>query len=262
MSHRKHPHDPGTGPDFGPDPREPDREAAPPPPATGEPAAQGPAAAAPEAADATLRSSGATSLRAYSAEAAASAAKAGSTSERLAAKTRECEETFDRLQRLAAEYANYQKRMARQLDQVQQSANRDLVLDLLPVIDNFERALAAAEAESDFAAFRDGVQLVHDQLLAALAKHGVTRVAAQDEAFDPEHHEAVAQVPSDEHPEGRVVEVAQTGYRMHGRILRPSRVVVSGGPAGAGPPEPGAAEDGGRPSDEPEEERGAFDADV
>jgi len=247
MSHRKHPHDPGTGPDFGPDPREPDREAAP-PPAPGEPAAQGPAAAAPETADATLRSSGAASLQ--------------STSERLAAKTRECEEMFDRLQRLAAEYANYQKRVARQLDQVQQSANRDLVLDLLPVIDNFERALAAAQAESDLAAFRGGVGLVHDQLLAALTKHGVTRVAAQDEAFDPEHHEAVAQVPSDEHPEGRVVEVAQTGYRMHGQILRPSRVIVSGGPAGAGPPEPGAAEDGGRPPNEPEEERGTFDADV
>lgn len=235
MSHRKHPHDPRTGPDVGPD-----REGAP-PPAPGEPAAQGPADAAPETADATPRSSDAASLH--------------STSERLVAKTRECEEMLDRLQRLAAEYANYQKRMARQLQEMQQSANRDLVLDLLPVIDNFERALAAAQAAPDPAAFRDGVQLVHDQLLAALAKHGVTRVDAQDEAFDPEHHEAVAQIPSDEHPQGRVMEVAQTGYRMHGRILRPSRVIVSGGPAGP-------AQDGGRPPEEPEEERGAFDADV
>jgi len=187
----------------------------------------------------------------------------------LAAKTRECAEMLDRLQRLAAEYANYQKRMARQMDDLRRTAARDLVLDLLPAIDDFERALEAAcpeqgrgaKAETDFATFRDGIRLVHDRLLAALAKHGVTQVAAEAEDFDPEHHEAVAQIPSDTHPQGRVVNVARTGYRMNGQTIRPSRVIVSGGPAEkpseAAPPNAGDASER-----TPEEERGTFDADL
>lgn len=144
---------------------------------------------------------------------------------------------LDRLERLGAEYANYQKRIARQLEETRRFANRDLVLDLLPAIDNFERALVSARTEADYDGFREGVQLVHDQLLAALAKNGVTQVQAQDEPFDPEHHEAVAHVPSDRQPDGHVVEVTQTGYRMHGRTIRPSGVVVSRGPSGETAPD-------------------------
>ncbi|HET6442592.1 MAG TPA: nucleotide exchange factor GrpE [Phycisphaerae bacterium] len=160
----------------------------------------------------------------------------------LADKTRECEELFAKLQRTTADYLNYQKRMDRRLEEGRQFAIRELVLDLLPVMDNFERALGAAEVEPDVEAFLEGVRLVHDQLLAALAKHGVEPIeagaapGATATKFDPERHEAVAHLPSDEHPEGHVTDVVQTGYRLHGRTLRPSRVAVSSG-KGTEPPE-------------------------
>jgi molecular chaperone GrpE len=158
------------------------------------------------------------------------AEKAPAVEDPLAAKTRECRDLVDSLQRLGAEYANYQKRMARMMEDAEKQAGRDLVMDLLPVIDNFERALASAKGEADFKALRNGVQLVHDQVLAVLAKHGVTQVAAHGEEFNPEHHEAVAQLPSGEHEAGKVAEVVQKGYKMDGRTIRASRVVISSGP--------------------------------
>ena len=147
----------------------------------------------------------------------------------LAAKQRECEELLDRYQRLAAEFSNYQKRADRRATDERREAVADLVLDLLPVIDNFERAIAAAEATPDFDAFHEGVGLVHDQLLAALKKHGVTPIEAAERAFDPEHHEAVAHVPSDEHPSGHVMGEVRKGYRLGEQTLRATRVAVSSG---------------------------------
>jgi molecular chaperone GrpE len=151
--------------------------------------------------------------------------------EPLAAKTRECEELLDRLKRTTADYLNYQKRMERRLEEVKRFAVRDLLLDVLPVIDNFERALSHAEEQPEFQALLDGIRLVHDQLLAALRKHGVERIEAEGKPFDPEHHEAVAQLPSEEHPEGHVSGEMQAGYRLHDQTLRPSRVSVSSGRA-------------------------------
>jgi molecular chaperone GrpE len=149
----------------------------------------------------------------------------------LAAKTRECEELLERLKRTTADYLNYQKRMERRLEEVKRFAVRDLLLDVLPVIDNFERALAHAEEQPEFQALLDGIRLVHDQLLAALRKHGVERIEAEGKPFDPEHHEAVAQLPSEEHPEGHVAGEMQAGYRLHDQTLRPSQVAVSSGMA-------------------------------
>ena len=160
----------------------------------------------------------------------APAGMAAAADDPLAAKTRECRDLVDSLQRLGAEYANYQKRMARMMEEAEKQAGRNLVMDLLPVIDNFERALASARSEADFKALRDGVQLVHDQILGVLSKHGVTQVSGHGEEFDPEHHEAVAQLPSGEHDAGKVSEVVQKGYRMDGRTIRASRVVISSGP--------------------------------
>ena len=148
----------------------------------------------------------------------------------LAAKTSECEALLDQLKRLAAEFSNYQKRMERNFQEEQRMAIRGLVLDLLPVLDNFERALAHAQADAGAQALKTGIQAVYDQFAAALRKHGVTPFDAQGQAFSPEHHEAVTVVPSDEVPQGRVAEVLQTGYRLHGQLIRPSRVAVSGGP--------------------------------
>lgn len=169
----------------------------------------------------------------------------------LDAKQRQCQELLDSLQRLAAEFSNYQKRAERRVQDGRQEAVGDLVLDLLPVIDNLERAIAAAEATPDLDAFLEGVRLLHGQLLAALRKHGITPIEADRRAFDPEHHEAVAHLPSDEHPSGHVIEEMQKGYRLGDRTLRASRVAVSSGKPEAetdeDAPTGGAAAAGGEP---------------
>ncbi len=172
----------------------------------------------------------------------------------LDAKQRQCQELRDSLQRLAAEFSNYQKRAERRVQDGRQEAVGDLVLDLLPVIDNLERAIAAAEATPDLDAFLEGVRLLHGQLLAALKKHDITPIEADRRAFDPEHHEAVAHVPSDEHPSGHVIEEMQKGYRLGDRTLRASRVAVSSGKPEAetdkDAPTDGAAAVGGEPRED------------
>lgn len=170
----------------------------------------------------------------------------GVAQEALDSKTRECEQLVEQLQRLAAEYSNYQKRMQRVMEEEKGRAVGDLALDLLPAIDNFERAMAAAEAKPDFAALLEGVRLVHAQLLAGLKKHGITPVEAGGQEFNPEHHEAVAHVPSEEHAEGRIIHEVHKGYRIGDRLLRPSRVAVSKGRPEAAKEEGGGAPDGGQ----------------
>ncbi|MBM4019401.1 MAG: nucleotide exchange factor GrpE [Planctomycetes bacterium] len=147
----------------------------------------------------------------------------------LAAKSAECASLLDQLKRLAAEYSNFQKRMERHFQEEKRLAVRGLVLDLLPVVDNLERAVAHAETEPALESLKAGVKAVHEQFLAALGRHGVTPFEAHGQAFDPEHHEAVAMMPSDEHAEGKVAQVVQKGYRLHGQLIRPSRVAVSTG---------------------------------
>jgi molecular chaperone GrpE len=164
------------------------------------------------------------------------------TEKLLAAKTKECRELVEHLQRVAAEYSNYQKRMERHLHEESRQVIRDLALDILPAVDNLERAMAHAKEPKDFAALLEGVKAVHAQMLAALKKHGVTLIEAVGEAFDPEHHEAVALLPSETHPAGKVMEEVQKGYRLDGRILRATRVTVSGGPSKPEKPEPSPGE--------------------
>jgi molecular chaperone GrpE len=159
------------------------------------------------------------------------------------------QELLERLQRLAADFSNYQKRMERRVRDERQEAVRDLVRDLLPVIDNFERALASAEEKHDAEALYAGVRLVHDQLIEALRKHGIEPIEAAGRRFDPEHHEAVAHLPSEDHPSGHVIEEVQRGYRHGGRTLRASRVAVSRGRAGAQDNEGETAEDAGVEAD-------------
>ena len=156
----------------------------------------------------------------------------------LAAKTKECKDLLDQLQRLAAEYSNYQKRMERSLQDERRTGIRDLVVDLLPVLDNFERALEHVQDEAGKDAVVAGIKAVYEQLLAALKKHGVTTFESHGLEFDPEHHEAIAMVASDEHAEGTIAHVMQKGYRLHGQTIRPSRVAVSSGGAAKPPTEP------------------------
>lgn len=152
----------------------------------------------------------------------------------------------ERLKRLQAEYENYRKRVERDSAEQREQANAALVLELLPVLDSFERALASAPA-GGMAEFGTGVALIHRQLLEALQKAGLEPLEAMGEPFDPEVHEAVATWHEPGVPAGRVLQVFDRGYRFRGRLLRPARVRVSADAAGAGGAG-GSGEDGGMPA--------------
>jgi len=140
--------------------------------------------------------------------------------------TRERDEYLDALQRLKAEFENYRKRVSRdQADFVTRASER-LVKQLLPVLDDLERALEAA-AEHEEAKLEEGGRLVHRSLADARAKEGLVEVEA-DGAFDPHTQEALLAQPS-EADEGSVIQVLQKGYKLGDRVLRPARVVVSRG---------------------------------
>ena len=146
--------------------------------------------------------------------------------ERLAEVERERDEYLNDLKRVAADFENYRKRVARDQEGLVARAHERLVKELLPVLDDLERALEAA-AQHEEAKLEEGVRLVHRELLEALAREGLVEVET-DGQFDPHVHEALLSQPS-EQEDGSVVEVLQKGYRLGDRVLRPARVVVSQG---------------------------------
>lgn len=151
----------------------------------------------------------------------------------LAAKTEEAMQNHDRLLRERAELENFKKRMHRERSEALRYATEPLLRDLLPVVDNLERAVEATRAAGDEAgasqieALLRGVEMVLQQLTETLERHGVSRVAGVGEPFDPNHHEAVAHVESDEAAPGAVLEQYRAGYRLHDRLLRPAQVTVA-----------------------------------
>ncbi|HEV8439805.1 MAG TPA: nucleotide exchange factor GrpE [Methylomirabilota bacterium] len=153
--------------------------------------------------------------------------------EALAAKSREVESLQDKNLRLMAEFDNARKRAAREREDFVRFANESLLRELLPVLDNFDRALQAAKGERSATAVTAGVELIHRELLRVLDKFGVTPFSSVGQPFDPERHEAVARVPSAEHPEMTVIGETARGYTMHGRVLRPALVTVAVPPESA-----------------------------
>ena len=137
----------------------------------------------------------------------------------------ENEELIDTLQRLQAEFDNYRKRALRDQESLVARAHERLVKELLPVLDDLERALVAAEKHEE-AKLEEGVRLVHRALADALEREGLAEIETNGK-FDPHVHEALLTQPS-EAEEGSVIEVLQKGYRLGDRVLRPSRVVVAG----------------------------------
>ena len=146
--------------------------------------------------------------------------------ERLAEVEREREEYLNDLKRVAADFENYRKRVARDQEGLVARAHERLVKELLPVLDDLERALEAA-AQHEEAKLEEGVRLVHRELVEALAREGLVEVET-DGQFDPHVHEALVSQPS-EQEDGSVIEVLQKGYRLGDRVLRPARDVVSKG---------------------------------
>ena len=138
---------------------------------------------------------------------------------------RERDALQDRLLRTAAEFDNYRKRMDKERRDLAEYTAGEAVKDLLPIIDNLERALASAgEGEESLA---EGVKLVHSELVAALERSGVKPIEADGEPFDPNVHEALSTRSENGAEAGQVLDVVQKGYRLEGTVLRPARVVVA-----------------------------------
>lgn len=137
----------------------------------------------------------------------------------------ECDDLKDQLLRARAEFDNYRKRMMRDADRVRKTAAQSLIGDVLTVVDNLERALEHAEGDS--AGFVEGVGMVLKQLHDVLGRHGLEAIPAQGEPFDPNVHEAMVPVQSDDHPKDHVVEEYQRGYRLGDFVLRPAKVSVN-----------------------------------
>jgi molecular chaperone GrpE len=132
----------------------------------------------------------------------------------------------DRLLRTAAEFDNYRKRIDRERREQAESASTSLLTEILPVVDNLERALQAP-ATPELASYRAGVELIHRQLVDLLRKRGVTPIEALGVDFDPRVHQAVSQETSDAHRDGEVMEEMQRGYMLGERLLRPAMVKVA-----------------------------------
>jgi molecular chaperone GrpE len=158
--------------------------------------------------------------------------------EELSAKAEKADEYLELAQRTKADFENYRRRAAREASLAQERGIAKLAKELLPAVDNLDRALEAAEAETGqspeepttvngASPLVSGIKLVHADVIAALARVGIESFSPHGEPFDPQHHEAVAQQPVEGAESGTIVEVYQRGYRIGDSVLRPARVVVA-----------------------------------
>jgi molecular chaperone GrpE len=146
----------------------------------------------------------------------------------LTAKAEKADEYLELAQRTKADFENYRKRAAREAAMAQERGVIKLAKELLPAVDNLDRALAAAEAASNGEDLVSGIKLVHATVIDTLRRFGIEPFSPEGEPFDPTCHEAVAQQPAQSAQPGTVVEVYQRGYRQGESVLRPARVVVAG----------------------------------
>lgn len=146
----------------------------------------------------------------------------------------EANASHDKYLRLYAETENYKKRMARDSAEREKYYNEGIIKEMLPVMDNLERAIAHAGGDGEPGGLMDGVRMVKKQLMDALAKYGVTEVQSVGLPFDPERQQAVMQVETEDYDDGVVVDELQKGYFLNERILRPAMVTVAKRPKDAG----------------------------
>jgi molecular chaperone GrpE len=175
--------------------------------------------------------------RSASAKSAPSSAPAASDVERgeaddpMAGLQADLDRFRDLALRSQADFENYKKRAAREKEDAIKYANSSLLERLITIVDNFELGLEAARGESERSPIYSGMTLVLKQLNDFLAENGLQSIDAEGKQFDPNLHEAIAHEPSKEFPEGTVIRQTRRGYRLKDRLLRPSSVVVSSGPA-------------------------------
>jgi molecular chaperone GrpE len=147
--------------------------------------------------------------------------------EKLRKAAAERDQYLDLAARTRAEFENYQKRMQRDREQERKYAFGPLALDLLPILDNLDRAAQAAKQAGDVGPLTQGVNMVLTQFLDLLKRHGITRIDAEGKPFDPNLHQAVMQKPTSDVPPNMVVQVIEQGFLNQDRVLRPSKVIVS-----------------------------------
>ena len=145
----------------------------------------------------------------------------------LRARAQERDKFLALLQRTQADFENYQKRNQRERESERRYWHAGLALDLLPVIDNLDRAMVVANQAGESGPLVQGVGLVQTQLLDILKRHGITPIDALGKPFDPNLHQAIMQQPSKNHPPQTVIQVLQQGFMIHDRVLRPAGVIVS-----------------------------------
>jgi molecular chaperone GrpE len=156
-----------------------------------------------------------------------------SLDEQLEATRTERDDNFGKWQRSLADLENYRRRVNREMDEARTFQALPLARDLLPGLDNLQRAIQAAEANEAAVDLVAGVRMVLEQVIGVLARHGVEPIPALGEAFDPGVHEAIQQVPSDEHEPMTVIEEVEQGFRIGERVVRPAKVIVTMAPAEA-----------------------------
>ena len=184
-----------------------------------------------------------TALEEPTSEAAAPEAAAQETEQNaeLEALQQKYNALYDQHLRLTADYDNFRKRATQEKDNLLKYGADKTLADVMPVLDNLERATASLSENSDPKMLYQSFRMIYNQLTEGLAGQGLKRIEALGQPFDPNFHEAISQMESAEYPEGTVAAVAQAGYMLHDRVLRPAMVVVSqGAPAGAEQPAPAA----------------------
>lgn len=137
------------------------------------------------------------------------------------------EEYIDKLQRQRADFSNYKKRVKKEKDKLKKNATQKLVSELLPILDNFDRALASSAEDQNLADFMEGMEMISRQLCEVLKSEGLEEISTVGEEFDPNIHEAVAKEESEEYESGIVIEELQTGYSFNDQVLRAAMVKVA-----------------------------------
>ncbi|MEJ2730449.1 MAG: nucleotide exchange factor GrpE [Deltaproteobacteria bacterium] len=147
---------------------------------------------------------------------------------RFEAKEEEAKETYDRLLRVSAEFENYKKRSAREMEEFKKYANQSLLKEMLSVVDNLELAITSSQdGKTADKTLIEGLNLTLSEILRVFEKFNVTPIEAKGKPFDPAYHEAVMREETDDYPENTVISEFQKGYLIHDRLLRPAMVVVA-----------------------------------
>lgn len=146
---------------------------------------------------------------------------------KLEEKEKESQENYDRWLRSVAELENYKKRMAKEKMELSKYANEQLIKEILPIVDNLERAIEHSSNPNGSKALDDGIKMTAKQLITVLGKFGIKCIEALNEPFDPNYHEAIMQLESQKHEENIVLKELEKGYILHDRVIRPSRVAIS-----------------------------------